>query len=99
MIIIAPPVAAWYATMNGLFQVKGEPMVEDDEWRRDDVRRSMTAQYKDRTLCEVLREIWRLADKMYDGELCDEIQEKLIDATIMAMKMDRKLQEYQAKGG
>lgn len=46
-----------------------------------------------RTICEVLRELWDLAE-VTDEDLGEEMQARIVDAYIMAKKMARKLREY-----
>ncbi len=51
---------------------------------REELESKMAASYDMRTICEVLREIyWETTDPV--------IREKVLEATIMAKKMDRKL--------
>ncbi len=53
---------------------------------REELESTMAASYDMRTICEVLREIyWETTDEV--------IREKVLEATIMAKKMDRKLIE------
>ena len=49
-----------------------------------------------RSICEVLREIYDIVYDLEDG-VREEITEKLIDATIMAKKMDSRLGYYKNK--
>jgi hypothetical protein len=46
-----------------------------------------------RTICEVHREMYDLAETLPDSERL-KLQELVIDAFIMAKKMDRKLKSY-----
>jgi hypothetical protein len=46
-----------------------------------------------RTICEVLREIWDIA-QVLDETLRAELEVRVADAYTMAKKMDRKLREY-----
>lgn len=45
-----------------------------------------------RTICEVLREIWDIA-QVLDETLRAELEARVVDAYTMAKKMDRKLRE------
>lgn len=58
--------------------------IEDEA--REELTAGMANSYDMRTICEVLREIYWLTED-------PEIREKLLEATIMAKKMDRKLIE------
>ena len=46
-----------------------------------------------RTICEVLREIWDIAEVL-DETLRAELEVRVVDAYTMAKGMDRKLREY-----
>lgn len=62
--------------------------IEDEA--REELTADMAKSYDMRTICEVLREIYWLTED-------PEIREKLLEATVMAKKMDRKLIEYYHK--
>jgi len=47
-----------------------------------------------RSICEVLREVYDLVYTLEDADIRDKMTELLIDATVMAKKMDNRLGYY-----
>jgi hypothetical protein len=59
-------------------------------WPHNEISTSANPQ---RTICEVLREMWDIAEVL-DETLRKELEARVADAYTMAKKMDRKLREY-----
>lgn len=49
---------------------------------------------KQRTICEVLRELWDLSLGLVNETVQAEVQARLVGAYEMAKRMDRKLHQY-----
>ena len=49
---------------------------------------------KEGTICEVIRQIWRLATREPSAEMLKNIQRHCETAIAMAKRMDKKLKEY-----
>lgn len=48
----------------------------------------------ERTICEVLREIWDISEALREEDLRTEIQARIVRAYDMAKRMNAKLREY-----
>lgn len=68
------------------------------DYNREGVRESlMRGVNKDLGICEQIRQVYDSVYKMPNGELKEEITEKLVDALIMAKKMGDRLTYYYKK--
>jgi len=64
-----------------------------EEERKDLLDQILYRAHRKRTICEVLREIWDLAE-VTDEDIREELEERILIAYEMAKKMNRKLREY-----
>lgn len=73
----------------------GYTIVEKDEKVRQIIKEALsTGASQQMTICEVLRFMYDTVYQMPDGELKDDLTEKLIDAMNMAKKIVSRLEHY-----
>ena len=68
------------------------------DYNREGVKESLMKEAnRDLGICEQIRQVYDSVYKMPNGELKEEITEKLVDALIMAKKMGDRLTYYYKK--
>ena len=82
--------------MGQIIQTPGFTLSEKDEVAREITKQSLVFEVSKRlTICEELRFIFDAVNQIKDNEVIKwTITEQLIDAMIMAKKMDSRLGEY-----
>ena len=81
--------------MGKVIQTPGFTLLEKDPIAREITKQSLIFEVSKRlTICEELRFIYDTVNQIEDKEIKEVITEQLIDAMIMAKKMDSRLGEY-----